>query len=70
MFRKLGQRMEKLLTTGTVGGVEVEINVTIIHWSFSCKISEPICTVVTTTHSPRTQKKKEKEKRKKGTLIS
>ena len=70
MFRKLEQRREKLLTTGTVGGVEVEINVTIIHWSFSCKISEPICTVVTTTHSPRTQKKKEKEKRKKGTLIS
>ena len=70
MFRELEQRREKLLTTGTVGGVEVEINVTIIHWSFSCKISEPICTVVTTTHSPRTQKKKEKEKRKKGTLIS
>ena len=64
MFRKLEQRMEKLLTTGTVGGVEVEINVTIIHWSFSCKISEPICTVVTTTHSPRTQKKKKKKGRK------
>ena len=62
MFRKLEQRREKLLTTGTVGGVEVEINVTIIHWSFSCKISEPICTVVTTAHSPRTQKKKKRKK--------
>lgn len=61
MLRKLGQRREKLLTTGTVGGVEVEINVTIIHWSFSCKISEPICTVITNTHSLRTQKKKRKK---------
>ena len=50
------------MTTGTVGGVEVEIKVTvtIIHWSFSRKISEPICTVVTDAHSPRTQKKKKK----------
>ena len=32
MFGELKQRREKLLTTGTVGGVEVEINFTIIHW--------------------------------------
>ena len=49
------------MTTGTVGGVEVEINVTIIHWSFSCKIREPLCKVVTNTPSPRTQKKKRKK---------
>ena len=58
------------MTTGTVGGVEVEINVTIIRWSFSCKIREPLCKVVTNTHSQRTQKKKIKEKRKKGSPIS
>ena len=51
------------MTTGTVGGVEVEINVTIIHWSFSCK-SEPLCKVVTNTHSSRTQKKEKKKGRK------
>ena len=52
------------MTTGTVGGVEVEINVTIIRWSFSCKISEPLCKVVTNTHSSRTQKKEKKKGRK------
>ena len=49
------------MTTGTVGGVEVEINVTIILWSFSFKISEPFCKVVTNTHSSRKQKKKRKK---------
>ena len=57
------------MTTGTVGGVEVEINVTIIRWSFSCKISEPLCKVVTNTPFP-THTKKRNEKRKKGSLIS
>ena len=52
------------MTTGTVGGVEVEINVTIILWSFSFKISEPFCKVVTNTHSSRTQKKEKKKGRK------
>ena len=50
------------MTTGTVGGVEVEINVTIIHWSFSCKIREPLCKVVTNTPSLRTQKKDKRKK--------